>query len=152
MDALAAADDVFQHVPPEIDGAFDQGRRDIDRHRRAVALQDRQRAGQVVAIAVVGGDRQEPLGRARGQPVGNLVHRHESKAERRHFRQHGVKKFRRDRQMAVETARFRRVAGHPMQHQDRARAGGEPARDCADARETRHVEGKFAQQLPPVDH
>ena len=39
--------------------AVDQRRRDIDRERRAVLLEHRQRFGQVVAIGVVGGDGRE---------------------------------------------------------------------------------------------
>jgi hypothetical protein len=54
--------------------------------------------------------------------------------------------------MPVEPIWRRRVAGYAVQHENRAGPGRETASNRANAAEPDDIEGKFAKQLPSVDH
>ena len=127
--SMPRAYNLLDHLPPQIDRAVDQPRRDVDGDRRAVLFQDRQRLGQIVAIGVVGGDRCEAPGApALRQASQRLVQRDELIAVGLHVRDQRIEKVRRDVEMPVEAMRLSRMGGDAVQHQDRADAADQRSR------------------------
>ena len=97
--------------------------RHIERERRAVPAQDRQRVLQIVAIAVVEGEADEAAAEiALGHSPVHLVERDDVDVGAPQSRQHVVEELRRDFQQPVRLERVRARRPHVMQRQDRADA------------------------------
>ncbi len=119
-DLAARLDDLLQKLPPQIGVAVGQPRTDIDREGNAMRMEDRRRMDEIVAIAVIEGDRQEAfVDMAALQPVGGLVEADEAGSVGLQLRQQAVEELRFDMQQSVE-AGAALARAHMMQHQDRA--------------------------------
>ncbi len=87
-----------------------------------MALQDRQGMLDIVAVAIVEGERREgPPGRG-AQPAGDVVHRHDVPALMPEFAEHRIEKGRLDFEPAMRVERGRLVRADMMKHQDRAQS------------------------------
>ena len=150
---ITRIDDILDHVPPQIGGAVDQPRRDIDGDRRAVLFQHRQRLGHVVAIGVVGGDGRELAALAAGlDALDRLVERDEGVTVGLHVGDDGVEEAGGDVEMPIDALRLLRRRGDPVQHQDGADAADKRLRQRCQAGVAGDVERQFPDRLAPVDH
>jgi hypothetical protein len=153
VDDVASGDDLLEQVPPEQNLALRQRRRDVDGDRRAVAFEHRQRVGQVVAVAVVGGDRHEALGgRPTLQAVDRLVHRDEGVAQPPHLGQDGIEERRRHGEVPVDADPAGRSVIDLVQHQDGADAAEQAAGERGEQAQAGAVQHQLPEQFSPVDH
>src|SRR5262249_52514931 len=116
-ETLGPCDDPRERLPPDLRGPLRETRADIDGERRAMLPEDRQRELEIVAVAVVEGDRDPASSTARASD--KLVHRDEAPALLHEVAEESIEEFRGDREqrIRVEAAYLR---PHMVERDDEA--------------------------------
>jgi hypothetical protein len=153
IDPVFGANDILDHIPPEVGSAIDQPRSDIDGERRAVLFEDRQRFREVVAIRIVRRNRCELFASmSRPNAIDRFVHGNKAIAATFHVCDHLIQKIRRNAQMPVDAEWLGRLVCYPVQHQNGANAANKRFRQRRKAGIPGHIQGHLPQDLAPVEH
>ncbi len=145
-DRLGPGNRLLQNHPPRLGGAIDEAGRDIDRERRAARLEDRQRLFEIVAVAVVEGERDEASAGRTGQALQRFVKADDVKAPRPHPVDHGGKVLRRHLEMGVRGEGGGAPRPHPVEREDRSAPAGEGRDRAVESGHPQAVENGLAER------